>query len=115
MILNPFGRESNDSPEAARCETAYCGAESKKEGTSMELSATYIDDDCELDESCELGDFDCGKSSIECICPKCGIRHKMKLCWTGSGVPRKFCNACRKSALSYDFDEFYSLNTAYNS
>jgi len=79
----------------------------------MDLDETFVEDDCELDESCELPDLDCGKSLFECICPKCGVRHKMKLCWTGGGVPRKFCNACKKSALSYDFDELFSLNTAY--
>ena len=28
-----------------------------------------------------------------CICPRCGQTHKLKLFWTGNGVPKKFCNA----------------------
>lgn len=75
----------------------------------MELEGTLIDYDCELDQSCEAPIPECEKTFFECICPKCGVRHKMRLCWTGSGVPRKFCNSCRKSADSYDFDEFFSL------
>lgn len=79
----------------------------------MELSETYNVKDCELDESCELPDPDCGKSLIECICPKCGVHHKMKLCWTGGGVPRKYCSSCRKNVFNYDFDEFSPLNTDF--
>jgi hypothetical protein len=76
----------------------------------MEFSGTLIEDGCELDQSRESSNLDCEKAIIECICPKCGVRHKIKLCWTGLGVPRKFCNACRKIALIYDFDEFFPLN-----
>jgi transposase-like protein len=35
------------------------------------------------------------KMKIECICPKCGARHRVKLLWTGRGVPRKFCPICK--------------------
>jgi len=76
----------------------------------MELDVTLSEYDCELDESCELPDSVIKKTFIECICPKCGIRHKMKLRWTGWGVPRKFCNSCRKSAAIYDFDEHFPLH-----
>ena len=37
------------------------------------------------------------KLKIECICPKCGIKHKMKLLWIGRGTPRKFCQTCKGS------------------
>lgn len=30
-----------------------------------------------------------------CICPKCGARHHLYIHWTGRGVPRKYCHACR--------------------
>jgi hypothetical protein len=33
--------------------------------------------------------------TIECICPKCGIGHKMKLLWSGRGTPKKFCPPCK--------------------
>ena len=32
---------------------------------------------------------------VECICPKCGVRHVMNFPWTGRGQPRKFCPKCR--------------------
>lgn len=35
------------------------------------------------------------ETSTECICPKCGTRHRVKLLWTGRGVPRKFCPICK--------------------
>lgn len=35
------------------------------------------------------------EKSTECICPKCGARHRVKLLWTGRGFPRKFCPICK--------------------
>lgn len=35
------------------------------------------------------------EKSTECICPKCGTRHRVKLLWTGRGKPRKFCPICK--------------------
>ena len=35
----------------------------------------------------------------ECLCPKCGLVHKMKIKWIGRGIPRKFCEKCSKSKL----------------
>jgi hypothetical protein len=32
---------------------------------------------------------------VECICPKCGVRHFMNFPWTGKGTPRKFCARCK--------------------
>jgi hypothetical protein len=37
------------------------------------------------------------KIKVECICPKCGIKHKMNLHWIGRGTPRKFCQTCKGS------------------
>lgn len=28
---------------------------------------------------------------VECECPKCGTKHKMKILWRGRGTPKKFC------------------------
>ena len=36
-----------------------------------------------------------GKSQMECICPRCGKMHTMKMRWIGRGVPHKFCQHCR--------------------
>ena len=33
----------------------------------------------------------------KCLCPKCGRIHKIKLNWTGRGMPRKFCAICKLS------------------
>lgn len=37
------------------------------------------------------------KMKVECICPKCGIKHVMNLHWIGRGTPRKFCPLCKGS------------------
>jgi uncharacterized protein (DUF983 family) len=33
--------------------------------------------------------------TMECVCPKCGVRHRMKILWAGRGTPKKFCQACK--------------------
>jgi hypothetical protein len=33
--------------------------------------------------------------TIECICPKCGVTHRMKLLWSGRGKPKKYCQTCK--------------------
>jgi len=35
------------------------------------------------------------KADLECICPKCGVSHILKLFWTGKGKPKKFCRECK--------------------
>ena len=39
--------------------------------------------------------IDLEKIVVECICPKCGVRHVMNFPWTGKGIPRKFCARCK--------------------
>jgi hypothetical protein len=41
------------------------------------------------------GGTNLAKSKMECICPRCGKMHIMKIQWIGKGVPRKFCQHCR--------------------
>lgn len=31
---------------------------------------------------------------IPCICPRCNIKHKRRLFWTGIGIPKRYCNSC---------------------
>ncbi|MDD2388405.1 MAG: hypothetical protein PHP23_01545 [Desulfobacterales bacterium] len=33
--------------------------------------------------------------NIECICPKCGMKHYMNFRWIGRGAPRKYCPECK--------------------
>jgi len=35
------------------------------------------------------------KLKVECICPKCGQKHKLSLHWIGRGTPRKYCSSCK--------------------
>lgn len=47
----------------------------------------------------DTGDFDeiyyDGKKKVECLCPKCGQKHKMTFHWIGRGMPRKYCALCK--------------------
>jgi hypothetical protein len=33
--------------------------------------------------------------AMECVCPKCGITHRLKILWAGRGKPKKFCQTCK--------------------
>lgn len=33
--------------------------------------------------------------TVECVCPKCGSLHRLKLLWSGRGKPKKFCQPCK--------------------
>ena len=63
---------------------------------------------CEAEEKIECIQSICLKEkSTECICPKCGTRHRVKLLWTGRGTPRKFCPICKHYSNSLsDTDPF---------
>ena len=34
---------------------------------------------------------------IKCFCPKCEKMHKARMEWKGHGVPRVYCEDCRRS------------------
>lgn len=40
------------------------------------------------------------KTSIQCLCPMCGKKHKLKILWTGRGTPRIYCHRCREQMTS---------------
>ena len=40
-------------------------------------------------------------ASILCKCPACEKLHRVKLYWTGNGIPRKYCRACIRSHFKY--------------
>ena len=50
------------------------------------------------------------KIAVECICPKCNVRHKAYLYWVGRGTPRKFCRSCRKYSQNSQFDKIFAIN-----
>jgi hypothetical protein len=52
---------------------------------------------CEVyEEDYDMPEFQCGDGiTMECVCPKCGITHRMKILWAGRGRPKKFCQACK--------------------
>ena len=53
------------------------------------------------------------EKSTECICPKCGARHRLKILWTGRGKPRKLCPICKHYANTMgDTDPFVVSNIA---
>jgi hypothetical protein len=52
---------------------------------------------CEVfEEGDDTPDIQCGDGiTMECVCPKCGVTHRMKILWAGRGRPKKFCQACK--------------------
>ena len=51
------------------------------------------------------------EKSTECVCPKCGAKHRLKMAWTGRGVPRKFCPICKHYSSSINDTEPCSIGT----
>jgi hypothetical protein len=47
--------------------------------------------------------------TIECICPKCGTAHKMKLLWSGRGKPKKYCPPCKSFVSSIEPIDFCGI------
>jgi len=54
----------------------------------------YFIDECDLKLEEEAQTT---KMNVVCVCPKCGKRHRVNSFWTGKGIPRKFCPACKNS------------------
>ncbi len=69
-------------------------------------------DNCEADKKIECIQSICLKEkSTECICPKCGTRHRVKLLWTGRGTPRKFCPICKHYSNSLSDTEPFTVGS----
>jgi len=43
-----------------------------------------------------------GGLTVECVCPKCGTAHRMKMLWSGRGKPKKFCPPCKSVVSSLE-------------
>ena len=60
---------------------------------------SFFPDRLPLDDKIDNNDFDeiyyNNKKKIECICPKCGQKHKLNFHWIGRGTPRKYCTLCK--------------------
>jgi hypothetical protein len=62
-------------------------------------SKSFFPDRLPPSDKIDNGDFDeiyyNSKKKIECICPKCGQKHKLNFHWIGRGTPRKYCALCK--------------------
>ena len=47
--------------------------------------------------------------TVNCVCPKCGSNHRMKLIWTGRGKPKKFCPPCKIFVSSIEHVELNAM------
>jgi hypothetical protein len=47
--------------------------------------------------------------TVECICPKCGTGHRMKLFWSGRGKPKKYCPPCKSFVSTIETLEFCGI------
>jgi hypothetical protein len=49
--------------------------------------------------------------TVECICPKCGAAHRMKLLWSGRGKPKKYCPSCKSFVATIEPIDFCGIPT----
>ena len=54
-----------------------------------------LEEENDIDLDFEIDIFET-KTSTQCVCPKCGRHHKLKIYWTGTGTPRMYCHRCRE-------------------
>jgi len=50
------------------------------------------------------------EKKMECVCPKCGTHHRIKILWTGRGMPRKFCPICKHYSISIDDTDPFAVS-----
>ena len=53
--------------------------------------------------------------TVNCVCPKCGSNHRMKLIWTGRGKPKKFCPPCKIFVSSIEHVDLCAMPTLVDS
>ena len=75
------------------------------------MPATSNSNCLEEEESCVyLGENnDRDGLTVECICPKCGISHRMKLLWSGRGIPKKYCQLCKSFVSTIESVDFCGI------
>ena len=47
--------------------------------------------------------------TIECVCPKCGTAHRMKMLWSGRGKPKKYCPPCKSFVSTLEPVDFCGI------
>ena len=52
--------------------------------------------------------------TVECICPKCGLSHRMKLLWSGRGKPKKYCQPCKSFISTIESIDFCGIPSSIN-
>ena len=67
----------------------------------------------EEEQSCIYYDEKNGREglTVECICPKCGISHRLKLLWSGRGKPKKYCQPCKSFVSTIESIDFCDIST----
>jgi len=74
---------------------------------SATSNSSYLREDC-----MHPGGSDSRRGiTIECICPKCGMVHRMKLLWSGRGKPKKYCPPCKNFVASIEAIDFFGLSS----
>jgi hypothetical protein len=52
--------------------------------------------------------------TVECICPKCGTSHRVKMLWSGRGKPKKYCPPCKSYVSTIEPIEFCGIPADVN-
>ena len=69
----------------------------------------------EVEEEDDPPQFQCEEGiTMECMCPKCGITHRMKILWAGRGKPKKFCQACKMYIATLETVELPCIPVSIN-
>jgi uncharacterized protein (DUF983 family) len=69
----------------------------------------------EVEEGDEIQEFNSGDGiTMECVCPRCGMAHRLKILWAGRGKPRKFCQACKMYIATLETVELPCMPVSVN-
>ena len=47
--------------------------------------------------------------TVECVCPKCGAAHRLKMLWSGRGTPKKYCPPCKGFVSTVESIDFCGI------